>query len=31
MELIALILGQKLEIEKFYREMDSSKDVQQLR
>ena len=31
MEPIALTLGQKFEIEKFSREIDSSKDVQQLR
>ena len=31
MELIALTLGQKFQIEKFSREIDSSKDVQQLR
>ena len=31
MEPIALTLGQKFEIEKVSREIDSSKDVQQLR
>jgi|TARA_B100000073_G_scaffold61002_1_gene45245 Ribonuclease G/E len=31
MEPIALTLGQKFQIEKFSREIDSSKDVQQLR
>ncbi|KZR85796.1 MULTISPECIES: hypothetical protein [unclassified Synechococcus] len=31
MEPIALTLGQKFEIEKFSREIDNSKDVQQLR
>jgi len=31
MEPLALTLGQKFEIEKFSREIDSSSDVQQLR
>ena len=31
MEPIALTLGQEFEIEKFSREIDNSKDVQQLR
>ena len=31
MEPIALTLGQKFQIEKFSREIDGSKDVQQLR